>query len=257
MQKKCDFPGGHRRVLLELSYRGEDFSGWQSQSHGRGVQDAVEKALAVLCGGPVRIHGAGRTDAGVHALGQCAHFDAPEGSRFAPDEWAWVLNANLPPGVRVLESRAVPGDFHARFDAIGKIYCYRLYPAVVMSPFALGRSWHVAGAFDETLFRDTLRLFVGEHDFRCFCAGLAKRKRSPVRIIHGVNFVREGDFLVSHIHGNGFLFRMVRCMVGIAVRVAKGKMDLGEVAQALHQPRVNFPIFAAPAEGLYLEKVFY
>jgi tRNA pseudouridine38-40 synthase len=254
MQKKCTTTA---RILLELCYRGGDFSGWQSQAHGKSVQDAVEKAIKAVCGEDVRVHGAGRTDAGVHAYAQCAHFDVPEGVRFREDEWPGILNANLPPGARVVASRQVPGDFHARFSATGKIYRYRMLTHPTMSPFEIGRAWHIPGIFDEALFRQTLLLFVGQHDFSSFCAGLSRRKRSPVRTIRRITFTREADMLTVEVEGNGFLYRMVRCLVGIGVRVARKKMAVQEVASALDDPKLDFPRCAAPPDGLYLASVQY
>jgi len=248
------------RILLKIAYRGEDFSGWQSQSHGKSVQDALERALEILCGTTVRMHGAGRTDAGVHALEQCAHFDVPAGSRFQAGEWQAVLNANLPSGVRVTSSIRVPVDFHSRFDAVGKIYRYRIFAAGIMSPFEIGRAWHVPGAFEEALFRDTLALFVGRHDFSCFCAGLAQRKRSPVRTIQRIETTREGthkELISVEVEGDGFLYRMVRCLVGIGVRVARKKARIEDVARALQHPDPHFPRYAAPPDGLYLVSVKY
>jgi len=258
-ESQPESPGeaGTTRILLTLSYRGGDFSGWQSQSHGAGVQDAVEKALTVLCGKFIRLHGAGRTDAGVHAMGQRAHFDAPPGLRFQCDEWPQILNPNLPGGVRVMQSREVARDFHARFDASGKQYRYRLSTAKVLCPFEAGRAWHVPGLFHEDLFRETLHGFRGEHDFVHFSAGHRRRVRSTIRKITRLDVARVGDMIGVDVEGNGFLYRMVRCLVGIAVRVARKKLAPQQVRRALQGLVQDFPVFAAPPEGLFLMRVFY
>src|SRR5438067_13518015 len=128
-----------RRLKFIVAYDGAPFAGWQSQSHRNTVQDHLERAFERIAGTSVRVHGAGRTDAGVHALAQCAHADV---TRAAPIEWQSALNANLPHEIRVMKCSRAAASFHARFSATGKIYTYRIWNDPIQSPFEIGRSWH-------------------------------------------------------------------------------------------------------------------
>lgn len=243
------------RVHLEIAYRGPEFTGWQSQSGGRAVQDVIETALGTICGQPVRIHGAGRTDGGVHALGQSAHFDVPPSARLPAEAWTNPINAYLPPAVRVLRSRQVPDDFHSRFDATGKEYHYVLQPGPVFHPLLRDRAWHCPSPMDLDLLREAWMLFQGRHDFRCFCAGRIAPERSTIRTLSFLDIQSQRSVHRLIVRGNGFLFRMVRCLVGSVVRVARGRSSLDQIRRGLEG--IPLPRHAAPAEGLYLVRVFY
>ena len=140
-----------RRVKLIIAYDGTGFSGWQSQANGDSIQDRIEAAFAQVVKQKIRVHGAGRTDAGVHALGQCAHADVT--ASLQPDVLLAALNASLTPAIRILRCQFVAPTFHARFDACGKVYRYRIATTPVLSPFEVGRAWHVRGPLDETVLR--------------------------------------------------------------------------------------------------------
>src|SRR5205814_7318117 len=135
------------RLKLTVAYDGAAFAGWQSQTHGHTAQDQLNRALHKISGQRVRVHGAGRTDAGVHALAQCAHVDLPD-NRLSAARWTTALNALLPPAIRVLRCQYVPKDFHARHSAKGKIYRYRIWSAHLLPPFEYGRAWHVSQPLD-------------------------------------------------------------------------------------------------------------
>src|SRR5438067_6784607 len=161
-----------RRLKFIVAYDGAPFAGWQSQSHRNTVQDHLERAFERIAGTSVRVHGAGRTDAGVHALAQCAHADV---TRRTPIDWVAALNAHLPREIRVLRCVRAPADFHARYSAKGKIYTYRIWNAPVLSPFELGRAWHLPGApLDVGALKNAAALFVGTHDFAAFAANRGK-----------------------------------------------------------------------------------
>lgn len=243
------------RILLEIAYRGPDFKGWQSQAHGGGVQDVIERALAALTAQPVRIHGAGRTDAGVHALGQMAHFDAPQPLRFPANAWAVPLNSQLPPSVRILASHEVSPEFHARFDATGKEYHYLLQTGPVFHPLLQGRAWHYPSTLDVDLLHAAWDLFLGKHDFRYLSVGRNPPPTSTIRTLHHVEVQSSGSLHRFIVRGDGFLYRMVRCLVGAAVRVARGKDSMEQLRRALQGE--EYPRRAAAAEGLYLVRVFY
>lgn len=243
------------RILLEIAYHGADFNGWQSQADGNTVQDHLEKAFATLGAPETRLHGAGRTDAGVHAKAQCAHADIADGL-FESITWRNALNAHLPRTIRVMEVRDVPSDFHARFSAIGKIYAYTLWNAPAAHPLLTDRAWHFPGTLDLERLRAACDLFTGTHDFAAFTARRGKQPESTTRTIHRIEPVSEGSKIQIYFEGEGFLYKMVRTLTAAVARHASGRCGLDDLAERL---RKGSPAFchAAPAEGLCLEKVLY
>ncbi len=250
-------PALTERLKLIIAYDGRPFDGWQSQAGGNGVQDHLEAALLAVAGIKMRAHGSGRTDSGVHALGQVAHVDVPKG-RYAPATWQSALNANLPRAIRVIgASRAGggPDGFHARFTATGKRYTYRLWNATYMHPLEIGRAWHVPRKLDFAAMREAAALLVGRHDFSKFTANRGQRETDTVRTIERITITRRGPLITVAVRGDGFLYKMVRLMVGTIVRVAEGRAPVSFISELLaSKGRTHF---TAPAEGLYLAKVFY
>ena len=250
------------RLLFTCAYDGLAYCGWQSQRGALSVQDTIETAMARILKGAVRIAASGRTDAGVHAHAQCFHADIPESCRMGEDNWVAALNAHLPADIRIMHARRVPGDFHARFDAVGKEYEYLISRSAVLTPFMRGRAWHVPHAFDAAALADALRVYEGAHDFRRFAANRGNEPAEPpadfyVRTIFGATMQEEGDLLRLRFHGNGFMYRMVRLLVGTAHQVARGRMSRDELAAMLSNPAGVKTRYCAPAEGLYLKRVFY
>lgn len=261
-----------RRLKLIVAYDGAPFAGWQSQSHRNTIQDHVERAFERVLGKPARIHGAGRTDAGVHALAQCAHVDLPD-NRLSVARWSEALNALLPPTIRVLRCQYVSSDFHARLSAKGKIYRYRIWLASVLPPFEYGRAWHIPRPVDLTILRRAARKFVGTHDFAGFAANRGKsgrrgdpdssrrtageQEKSTIRTIYSVRVRKTGPCVTIEFDGDGFLYKMVRLIVGALVRCALGKVSIENVAARLNSDHGSAPRFAAPAEGLSLVRVRY
>ena len=244
-----------RRLKLILAYDGAPFAGWQSQSHRNTMQDHLERAFERVTGEAVRVHGAGRTDAGVHALAQCAHVDVLK--FLAADRWIKALNASLPPAIRVLSCRYVSKDFHARLSAKGKIYRYRIWTAPVLPPFEYGRAWQVARPLNLKVLKSAAKHFVGRHDFVSFAANRGKPEKSTVRTINSVRVRQKGPCITVEFDGDGFLYKMVRLMVGALVKCALGKMRIEEITSRLHFGKVGSPRFAAPAKGLSLIRVRY
>jgi tRNA pseudouridine38-40 synthase len=244
-----------RRLKLIVAYDGAPFAGWQSQSHRNTMQDQLERAFERVTGEAVRVHGAGRTDAGVHALAQCAHVDVLK--FLAADRWIKALNASLPPAIRVLSCRYVSKDFHARLSAKGKIYRYRLWTAPVLPPLEYRRAWHVPRPLDLRVLKTAAKHFVGTHDFAGFAVNRGKAERSTIRTIKSVSVRQNGPCVMIEFDGNGFLYKMVRLIVGALVKCALGKMRVEEITSRLHSGKVGSPRFAAPAEGLYLVRVRY
>lgn len=249
-------PTAARRLRLRVAYDGRPFQGWQSQAHGDTVQDRLEAAFALLCGGErVAVHGSGRTDAGVHARGQVAHADVPAGWRHDPERSRAALNAHLPPEIRVLEVRVVTAAFHARFSAQGKIYRYRIWNDSVPDPFEIGRAWHFPGDLDEAVLREAARRIVGRRDFAPFAANRGQPEIDTVRTVRRVVVRRQGARWTLDFEGDGFLYKMVRLLTGSMVRCAQGRAPLSWLDGLL--AGAGKTSFAAPAEGLYLMRVLY
>jgi len=248
-------PAMSRRLKLIIAYDGAPFGGWQSQSHRNTVQDHLERAFERVGGGTVRVHGAGRTDAGVHALAQCAHADV---LKFLPaNRWIKALNALLPSAIRVLRCRYVSHDFHARLSAKGKIYRYRIWTAPILPPFDYRRAWHIAQPLNSKTLKSAAKHFVGTHDFAAFAANRGKPEPRTIRTINSVHVRQKGPCIAIEFDGDGFLYKMVRLMVGALVKCALGKMRIEEITSRLHSGKIGSVRFAAPAEGLYLVRVRY
>ncbi len=253
------------RLKLTLAYDGRPFAGWQSQRGRNTIQDAVEAAIAAIAGKPedapvTRVHAAGRTDTGVHALGQVAHFDTPPGTRLGEAEWHRALNALLPPTIRVMRCQEAPPDFHARFDAAGKTYRYRIWHGEVLPPLEFGLAWHLHGCLDEAVFHRAARVFVGRHDFSAFRANRGEENeasRDSVRTLHRLDCARQGHVITLTFEGDGFLYKMVRMIVGAIVRVARGHDSVERLADLLARPGQKKPGWQAPADGLMLIEVRY
>src|SRR5262245_25010562 len=244
------------RLKLIIAYDGTPFAGWQSQSHRNTVQDHVERAFERVIGKRVPVHGAGRTDAGVHALAQCAHADLPN-HRLSAARWIEALNALLPPTIRVLRSQYVLNDFHARLSAKGKIYRYRIWSAHVLPPLEHGRVWYIRRPIDLKIMKRAGRHFVGSHDFAGFAANRGKPEKNTIRTIHSVRVRQQGPCVTIEFDGDGFLYKMVRLIVGSIVQCALGKMRIEDVVARLDSGQAGSSRFAAPAEGLYLVRVRY
>jgi tRNA pseudouridine38-40 synthase len=241
---------------LIIAYDGAPFAGWQSQSHRNTVQDHVERAFERILGKPARVHGAGRTDASVHALAQCAHIELPN-DRLSVARWTKALNALLPPTIRVLRCQYVSNDFHARLSAKGKIYRYRIWLAAVLPPFEHRRTWHIARPIDLKILKRAANHFVGTHDFAGFAANRGKPEKSTTRTIYSVRVRHKGPCVTIEFYGDGFLYKMVRLIVGSLVKCALGKTRIEDVTARLDSGQVGPARFAAPAEGLFLVRVRY
>ena len=248
---------GVERLKFVIAYDGRPFEGWQSQLRGNTVQDHIERALKTISGTRIALHGSGRTDTGVHALGQIAHADVPA-QRLSSEKWTAALNGHLPPEIRILRTSRATADFHARFGARGKIYRYRIWNAAVLHPLERGRAWHVPAPLDLNTLAECARLLEGTHNF----AGFAANRRdatasSAVRTVRTVAVRRRGALITLRFEANGFLYKMVRLLTGTIVRCAEGKMDPRKITELLAQKGDRKTSFAAPAEGLDLVRGLY
>lgn len=244
------------RLKLLLAYDGRPFRGWQSQADGEAVQDRLEQAFMRVGGSRVVVHGSGRTDAGVHALGQVAHADVPR-AFLPPAKWHAALNANLPPEIRVLRCTRAAAGFHARFHARGKTYLYRIHAGPIFPPLEIGRAWHVPAPLDLDVLRSCARQLTGTHDFAGFAANRGHPPASTIRTLREIHVATRGPLLTLRFTGDGFLYKMVRLLTGTLIRCAGGRMQPGELDKFLTgggHPKTHFQ---APAEGLYLARVLY
>ena len=245
------------RLRLTVAYDGRPFAGWQSQARGNTIQDHLETAFSKLCGGPrIPVHGSGRTDAGVHAVGQVAHADVPDRTRHAPERWRGALNSYLPAEIRVMAVRFASADFHSRFDARGKVYRYRIWNAPVLAPLQNGRAWHFPEALDLGTLQRASELLLGRHDFAGFAASRGKPDENTVRTIRRIAIRRRSSLITMDYEGDGFLYKMVRLLTGTLIRCAQGRVSSEWISEllAVNGKKTSF---AAPAEGLYLMRVIY
>jgi tRNA pseudouridine38-40 synthase len=245
-----------QRLKLTIAYDGRPFSGWQSQPNQNGVQDHLKRAFSQIVSAPVKLHGAGRTDAGVHASGQVAHVDVPSG-KMNQKTWMAAVNFRLPPEIRIIRCQSVSAGFHAQYSATGKVYRYRIWNSQIFDPLEIGRSWHVPQALDSHLIRAGCDLLIGTHDFASFAANRGKANEPTTRTIHQIRVTCRRKVVMLEFDGNGFLYRMVRMLTGAIVRVAIRRAQLDWIVDLLDAPGLQKTNCTAPAEGLYLIKVKY
>jgi tRNA pseudouridine38-40 synthase len=242
------------KIALGLTYDGSSFCGWQSQPSGCGVQDALEAAIASIAQHDIRVHAAGRTDTGVHALGQVVHFET---NALRPmSAWVRGVNAKLPATVRVEWAQAVDNDFHARFSAHSRSYQYLLYNAPVASALMFSKAGWFHLPLDYAAMQTAIRYFVGEHDFSAFRASECQAK-SPVRTITQASVESAGNYFIFSFSANAFLQHQVRNMLGALIYVGKGAHSPDYIkALLLKRDRTLSPPTFSP-NGLYLTGVGY
>jgi tRNA pseudouridine38-40 synthase len=245
---------GARTLRLVVEYDGTDFAGWQRQAGQRTVQGCLEAAVEAMTGVATFVRGAGRTDAGVHALGQVASFRTD--ARIPTDGFLRGLNSHLPPDVAVQELTEAPADFDARLSARGKLYRYQIWNHPIRSPRAARTSWHCRAPLDLAAMRAAAQLLVGEHDFAGFRSSDCDRL-TTVRRLRRVEVEREGSLLTCEVEGTAFLRNMVRILVGTLVAVGWHDLHPDDVARILqHRDRTKAGQ-TAPARGLTLVRVDY
>ncbi len=246
-------------LKLTIAYDGLDFSGWQNQPQLITVQEMIEKAMAEVAKAPIRLYGSGRTDAGVHALGQVAHFEAPDHLTMNPFNWVPALNTKLPPSIRIMSCEEVSADFHARYSATSKTYTYRLCTLPILPPFDAKRAWHIPRLLNPDDLGEALSLYLGTHDFRAFSSnrGHETEETDYSRTITQADFVPTHDGFLLTYTGNGFLYKMVRFLTGAAVQAAQGYLRLDDLYDLINSPQEKKAPHCAPADGLTLLEVHY
>lgn len=243
------------RWKLTLEYDGQPFVGWQRQDNGPSVQAALERAVENFCGEAVTVHAAGRTDAGVHALGQVAHIDIARDTN--ADTVRDALNFHLKPDpVAVLSAEAAAADFHARFSATMRHYRYRILNRRAPAALERGRVWHVGAPLDATTMHAAAQCLVGKHDFTSFRA-IACQADSPVKTLDALSVATAGEEIHLYVRARSFLHHQVRNIAGTLKLVGEGKWATGDVQAALAARDRSRAGPTAPADGLYLIRVDY
>lgn len=244
------------RFKLTISYDGTNYAGWQVQPGLPTVQQTIEDAIAVTSGVQVKIHGSGRTDRGVHAKGQVAHFDLD--TRMTAKSMMFALNSRIPPDIRINSVEIVPSDFHARRSAKAKEYRYVIWNGPVLPPQERLYAVQVHRPLDMELMRDGAARFVGEHDFVAFMANPQRTLETTVRTIYEFEITKRGRKITFRVKGSGFLYKQVRSMVGMLVRVGTGAEKAEKITEWLDSsaPRTAHVPSAQP-QGLTLWKVWY
>jgi len=240
---------------ITLAYDGTDYVGWQRQANGISIQGLIEDALRTLDGRDVPVAGAGRTDAGVHALGQVAAFTLARD--LDADALVRALNAHLPPAIRVFSAEEAPPGFHPRFGARQKTYRYQLWNADAMSPFERAYAWHVPGPLDVEAMREAAQRLVGRHDFAAFQATGGSVSTTEREIFESAICHLPSAMLVYEVTGSGFLRHMVRIIVGSLVEVGRGRRPVEWMSEILASRDRTAAGPTAPPQGLFLLRVEY
>ncbi|HOA34485.1 MAG TPA: tRNA pseudouridine(38-40) synthase TruA [Clostridiales bacterium] len=243
-----------RNLLLTLSFDGTEFHGWQTQKNAVTVQEVLGDAIFKACGERVTLHGCGRTDAKVHANMFCANFKTE--SKLSTDSFVSALNYYLPYSIAVKSCEEVDDSFHARFSCKSKEYVYLIWNARHRNPFYKDRAYHYTYPIDVDKMNKAAESAVGTHDFTSFCAS-GSEVEDKVRTIFSAKVERDADFVRFTVSGDGFLYNMVRIMVGSLLDIQNGKIEaktLGEIIEAKDRLKAGF---TAPAHGLYLNRVEY
>jgi tRNA pseudouridine38-40 synthase len=242
------------RFKMTVEYDGTDFSGWQRQENGPSVQASIEDGLATMLGAPTLVRGAGRTDAGVHALGQVAHFDAD--ARIPTHGYQRGLNALLPRAIAILSVVEAAPDFDARFSARGKLYRYSIWTAPTRSPLRDRYVWHLRRQLDVAAMHEAAQALVGRRDFSAFRAADCER-RTTERTLSRLAVARADDLVTVEVEADAFLKNMVRIIVGTLCEVGFGKRPIADMQRILDGRDRRQAGVTAPPQGLTLVRVDY
>ncbi len=240
-----------KRVMLTVAYDGTNYSGWQLQPNAVTVEGELNRCLSQLLGEDIKVIGASRTDAGVHALGNIAVFDTT--ARMPAEKFSYALNQRLPEDIRIQKSEQVAEEFHPRHCDSKKTYEYRIYTAEFPMPTKRLYSYFTYHMMDEKRMQQAAGYLVGEHDFKSFCAA-ATVAETTVRMIYALDVQRDGNEIVIRVTGNGFLYNMVRIIAGTLMEVGKGNLEPEQVQEILKKCDRSFAGPTAPACGLTLYK---
>ena len=242
-----------RNLMIKIQYNGANYCGWQKQPDSLGIQGTIEKAIYEITQEEVKITGSGRTDAGVHALGQVANFKLNSG--ILADRLPNALNAKLPKDISIIECKEVDDEFHSRYSAKGKRYRYLIYNSPYRSPIYKDTSYHVRYDLDFDKMCKEAQSLIGTHDFKGFMSS-GSSVVDTVRTIYSIDITKNEDLIVIEVEGNGFLYNMVRIIVGTLVDIGRGRIknNMSEIINSMSRSKTGH---TAPAHGLFLKKVDY
>ena len=248
------------KYALLIEYNGNDLVGWQKQNEGISVQSSLEDAAKNIFNEEFEIQGSGRTDAGVHALGQIAHINLPKGHRLTSRHPFYIISAFnsllRDSNIRVISTKPVKAEFNARFSAIKRFYKYRILCRAAPPGLDRGKVWHFRKKLDISLMQEGVKYLIGKHDFTSFRT-IKCQAKSPVRTIDEVSFSREGEEVVMRVSAKSFLHSQVRIIAGTIVKIGDRTWDPEKILTILKGKNRNLAGPTAPADGLYLERVKY
>lgn len=242
-----------RNIKITIQYNGKNYCGWQKQPESLGIQGTIEKAIYDITKENVKLVGSGRTDSGVHALGQVASFNVM--SSIPTDKIPNALNSKLPKDISIIDCTEVDEEFHARYSAKGKRYRYLIYNSPYRNPIYKDISYHVKYSLDFEKMCNEAKSLVGEHDFMGFMSSGSSVK-DTVRIINDISLIKKENLIIIEVEGNGFLYNMVRIIVGTLVDIGRGRIEknLSDIISSKSRSNTGH---TAPAHGLFLKKVYY
>ena len=244
-----------QRLMCIIEYDGSGFAGYQVQPNKRTVQGVIERALGKIHkGDPIRSYASGRTDASVHACGQVVHFDSY--LKIPPNRWTKAINTLLPDDVYVISSHIVNDSFHSRFNVTSKEYRYKIDTSSKRNVFRRRYAYYFPYSLDYVAMKEAIKYLVGTNDFTSFCSAKTN-KEDKVRTIYEIEFEREADELTFRFVGDGFLYNMVRIIIGTLLEVGQGKIESNEVKEILDGKNRSLAGKLVPGHGLYLWKVNY
>lgn len=243
-----------RNIKLLIEYDGTGYNGWQYQENGISIQQEIEDAFYRITGEKVKLIGSGRTDAGVHALGQVANFFTD--STIPGKKIKYALNNELPDDIKIIDSEEAELKFHSRFDATHKRYRYRIYTGEVERPMLRNYTYHFKYHLDVELMRNAAKDYIGTHDYAAF-KGRRSVTKTTIRTINSIDIVKKGMIIEIIIDGNSFMRNMVRIMVGTLIEIGNGQRDKNSISRLFTSGDRNHSGFTAPGKGLFLDSVFY
>ncbi len=241
-----------KNILVGVSYKGTNYAGWQRQNNALGIQEVIENALEEITREKCEIFASGRTDAGVHALEQCFSFK----TNFSPNKLPLALNSKLPDDIKILWAKEVEPNFHARYSAHKKTYIYRLKTETIQSPFDYDTTAYIPYKLDLKKMQEAAKYFIGTHNFKAFCSA-GTSVPTFEREIYSLKITRENNTYTFEICGNGFLYNMVRIIVGTLVDVGRGKLKPQDIEKILISTKRENAGKTMPAKGLFLKCVEY
>lgn len=244
-----------RNIKLTIAYDGTRYNGWQRQDNTENtIQGKLEQLLSRMTGENVEIHGSGRTDGGVHAHGQVAHFHT--NTNMKKEEILAYMNEYLPQDIAILDVRDAAERFHSRLNVKRKTYCYHIWNSSVPNVFQRKYCYQVPEQLDIEAMREGAKYLLGTHDFKSFCSR-KKMKKSTVRMIESVSIEKTGDEIILTYKGNGFLYNMVRILTGTLIEIGRGEKNPEDIPSIIEGKNRELAGFTAPPQGLFLERVDY